>query len=140
MKRITCVILLVLAMTLCAFALLAIVAAWLVLDPESPLDQESAIDTTQEWARLADFPPSTRNVQIDTKGSMFSREFIIEFEASPEDIAQWLRDSPGPSAATPERLDDGSLRYPIDAGGGAQFAEVIHWPSVGKVRIRAYWS
>ena len=23
---------------------------------------------------------------------------------------------------------------------GAQFAEVIHWPSLGKVRIRAYWS
>lgn len=140
MKRKTCVILLVLALAFCAFTILAIIAAWMVFDPVSPLNQTSAIATTQEWARTADFPPGTRNLRVGTEGSMFTREFIVEFEAPAEEIAQWIRDSPGPSAATPDQQDDGSLRYPIDPGGGAQFAEIFVWPELGRVRIRAYWS
>ena len=40
---------------------------------------QSAIQAANTWARLAPLPPSARNVRVDTKGSMFTREFVITF-------------------------------------------------------------
>lgn len=105
----------------------------------SRANRQAAINAATEWARLAPLPSSAANVQVDAKGTMFSREFIITFDASPAVIQQWLAASPGPSSATPSTT--GAITtYAIRPGGGAQFAEVKVDASANRVVIRTYWS
>jgi len=101
--------------------------------------RQSAIATAITWARLAPLPPSARNVEVQIKGSMFAREFVITFDAAPAAVQQWLAASPGPSSATPARAGPLTI-YAITPGGGAQFAEVKVEASAGKVIIHTYWS
>jgi hypothetical protein len=61
-----------------------------------------ALATASTWARLAPLPASARNLHVDVKGSMFTREFVVTFTAPPHDVRQWLKGSPGPSSATQE--------------------------------------
>ncbi len=70
---------------------------------------------------------------------MFTREFVISFEAPREDIEAWLASSKGTRDATVE-VEHGSRVYQIQPGGGAQFAEVRVDESGMKVTIRVYWS
>ena len=121
-------------------AILAIGAGWLVVSPNSPVNRSSAIRSTQEWARLADFPATVTDFKIASGGSMFTREFQISFRDSPTNIRIWLTASPGPAAATPTTDASGWLIYNYPAGGGAVFSEVRVSPSGEEVRIRAYWS
>ena len=79
------------------------------------------METTRAWAGLADFPGSAKNVRVTTQGSMFTREFYVEFDAPLADIDAWIMASPGPATATVSRI--GTRRhYVITPGGGAQFA------------------
>ena len=123
-----------------AFIALSAIVVWLDFGPGSLISRESAIAATREWARLSPLPQSAVNLNIAIKGSMFTREFIIEFEAPSAAVREWLMSSPGTAQAPSFLQDDGSLRYEIAPGGGAQFAEVIVSKDGTNVRIRAYWS
>lgn len=102
-------------------------------------NRQSAIDAAATWARLAPLPPSAQSVDVDIRGSAFTREFVITFTATPADIQQWIAASPGPSSASLSTV--GSVTtYAITPGGGAQFAEVKVDSSVNQVLIRTYWS
>jgi len=113
---------------------------WLVLDPNSPLNKTSAIECVCEWARLNPLPVPNSAVHVETKGSMFTREFIVTFHGDKKSILQWLNASPGTQNAY---RDIHSLKYErmsISPGGGAQFAEITISEEGTKVVIRAYWS
>src|SRR5262245_55285964 len=105
----------------------------------SRANRQSAINAVTVWARLAPLPSSATNVQVDAKGSMFSHEFIITFDASPAVIQQWLAASPGPTSAT-QRTVGAITTYAITPGSGAQFAEVKVDASANRVVIRTYAS
>jgi len=113
---------------------------WLVVSPNSPTNRFSAIRSTQEWARLADFPSTMTDFHIETGGSMFTREFQMSFRDSPTNIRIWLASSPGPASTSPTTDSSGWLIYNYPAGGGAEFSEVRVSPAGDEVRIRAYWS
>jgi hypothetical protein len=100
-----------------------------------------AIALTRDWARLAPFPPSATHLQVDVKGTMFTRTFVITFDAPQADIDDWLARSPGIQDAERSRVDDDAKadRYVITPHE-AQYAEVIVNPLTHHVRIRAYWS
>ena len=99
----------------------------------------SAIEATKEWAQLSDFPSSATNLSVKTQGSMFTREFTVEFNAPIADVEKWLNESPGTKGVTP--AIDGKIRiYDIEPGGGAQHAELELDESTGRVRINTYWS
>ena len=102
-------------------------------------ERQSALSCIQEWGRLAPFPPTAHSVQIETAGSMFTREFRASFSADPDEIERWLSDSPGIQDATAEK-DGGTTVYRIRPGGGAAFAEAIVDLEGGTVRIHVYWS
>jgi hypothetical protein len=122
---------------LLAVAFIAFVAAggiWL-----AHTNRRSAINTATTWARLAPLPASAQNVQVDVKGSIFTREFVISFEAPPAVIRLWLTASPGPSSATPTTVGP-ITTYAIKPGGGAQFAEVKVDSSANRVVIHTSWS
>lgn len=113
---------------------------WLIMDPNSPLNKASAIACVCEWARLNPLPVPNSAVHVETKGSMFTREFIVTFHGSKNDILQWLNASPGTQNAY---RDAHALKYErmdISPGGGAQFAEITISEDGTKVVIRAYWS
>lgn len=102
-------------------------------------ERRSALDTAMTWAGLAPLPDSARNVQVDAKGSMFSREVVIRFDAPAAAIQRWIAESPGPSSAVQSTA--GSITtYAIKPRGGAQFAEVTVDGSINRVVIRVYWS
>ncbi|MBW8017894.1 MAG: hypothetical protein FVQ82_17120 [Planctomycetes bacterium] len=122
------------------FFVLLIAGVWLFFCPTSPVNRRSAIRTAREWARLAAFPESDGRIDVEIGGSAFSREFIIEFTGSADDIADWIKASPGTKDVIPVTNADGSVLYKIQPSGGAQFAEVILYDNGKSVRIRTFWS
>ena len=100
----------------------------------------SAIETTLEWARLAPLPVSMVKVHVDVTGSMGTREFRLTFRAQPDIVAEWLKSSDGILDAEVSKHANMLTKYAIQPGGGAQFAQVIVYPKIGQVEIRAYWS
>ena len=99
----------------------------------------SALEATKEWARLNDFPTTAANLTVESEGSMFGREFTVEFDAPLADIETWLNESPGTKSVTPSV--NGKIRkYAIEPGGGAQHAELELDENSGHVRINTYWS
>ena len=103
------------------------------------VNRQSAISVATAWGRLAPLPPSAQNVNVDVKGSMFTREFVITFDAAPSVIQQWIAASPGPSTA-PQSTAGAVTTYTIDPGGGAQFAEVTVDANTNRVVIHTFWS
>lgn len=100
--------------------------------------RQSALATTREWARLNPFPTSAKNIKVDTRGGMFTREFYVEFDAPPADVEAWILASPGPATA---KVSGGNVRdYVIKPGGGAQFAELFFYTLTGHVVVHVYWS
>jgi len=90
----------------------------------------SAIDTAQTWARLAPFPATARDLHV---------QFKITFVAPKQDVASWIKMSPGPASAK-QSADGSETVYEIAPGGGATSAEVRVDPSTGRVSIDTSWS
>lgn len=123
----------------CSVAMLGGVGAWLIMDPNSPISKPSAIACVCEWARLAPLPAPNSAVHVESKGSMFSREFIVTFTAKSKDISAWLHASPGTREYF-ESKTPSEWHRELTPGGGAQFAEITVSENGTKVVIRAYWS
>jgi hypothetical protein len=104
------------------------------------LMDRQAIETSRQWARLDPFPASATQIEVDTKGGMFTREFIVTFTSPLADINAWLAVSPGTAGAMPDMALNGVRVYQITPGGGAQFAEVKVDDKAEKVTIHTYWS
>lgn len=125
---------------LCVIAVLVAGGIWLGFNPNSPLNKGSAIACVCEWARLNPLPVPNSAVHVETKGGMFTREFVVTFHGDKKSILQWLNASPGTQNAY---RDIHSLKYErmsISPGGGAQFAEITISEDGTKVVIHAYWS
>jgi hypothetical protein len=116
------------------------VVGWMLVSSESPLNRASAIKVTREWARLAPLPPSATKPEIEVRGGMFTREFVISFSAPSDEVQAWLQSSPGIRDAKITQESDGGVTYTIAPGGGAQFAELRLSADRRGVTIRAYWS
>jgi hypothetical protein len=104
------------------------------------IEARQRLDITREWARLAPYPESARNLKATTTGNMFTRGFRVSFAADAAVIERWLQDSPGPRESTPERPEAGKRHFFIKPGGGAQWAEVTVDDILNLVQIRVYWS
>lgn len=104
------------------------------------LDQQSAIECTLEWGRLAPFPTSAEQFSITTEGNMFTRGFHASFTARPAEIEQWLQQSPGTREVSPTIPATGIRHFQIAPGGGAQRAEVTVDGTTNRVSIYVSWS
>jgi len=123
-----------------AAGLIVVIALAFLVFPAGRTDQASAIATAREWGRLAEIPATASILKVETKGSAFTREFVVTFRDTPANIRTWIASSPGPSSA--ERMIDASgwTTYEYKAGGGALFAIVTVSPAGDEVRIRTFWS
>ncbi len=79
---------------------------------------------------------------------MFTRSFILEFDATPPELDDWLSKSPGLSGVTyqtilTETVRNQSFVQSINPGGNACFAQVTFMKALnGRIRviIYTYWS
>jgi hypothetical protein len=113
--------------------------AFLILNNSNNRNQESAIQTSRDWAGLNEFPENSEIIETKAEGSAFTREFKITYTAPPEEIRRWLIESPGTSEVQPEIQGNFEI-YHIKPRNGAQFAEVLYNRDTNEVIIRAYWS
>ena len=100
-----------------------------------------AIETSLTWTRMSPLPESAKNIDVLVEGSMFTREFEVEFEASEEEIKAWLADSPGTAVSYLPRYASAkeTISYKIDESE-ALFAQVtVDWETLTVV-IHTYWS
>ena len=127
---------------LCASSvILLLLGGWFVFSAASPLNRDSAIRATLNWARLAPFPVPASELRVKASGSMFTRQFRISFVADPQRIQEWLEASPGTRGLEPlsERDSAGWFIYSIDPAHGI-IAEVHLSPDKRKVIVIAIWS
>ena len=46
-----------------------------------------------EFGHLAELPDNSKNITVDTQGSMFSRTFWLTYEATQQEIDNWIKKS-----------------------------------------------
>ena len=58
-----------------------------------PWQEKEAITTTLNWGGLAKLPNEMEDFSIRKSGSLFTRSFKIEFDASQKEIENWISNS-----------------------------------------------
>ncbi|MEH6538078.1 MAG: hypothetical protein V7719_16880 [Psychroserpens sp.] len=104
-----------------------------------PWEKEEVIQVTLEWGGLDELPAEIKNLEIDKKGSLFTRQFIIEFELDDSSkIDEWIKNSKRLKNNIPKIKGNTKVYeiYPgeIDSMGGK--VEITE----GKVLIDMSWS
>ncbi|MEE1899102.1 hypothetical protein GN157_17355 [Flavobacterium rakeshii] len=56
-----------------------------------PWQKDNAIKTTLEWSGLTELPIENKNINITKRGSMFTRQYILEFTANTKEIKNWIK-------------------------------------------------
>ena len=125
---------------LLAFSIVGYAGCWYVFDAESRLNRESSFAAVYEWVRIDPIPSSATNISISTRGTAFTREFTLQFDAPKDKVLTWLKESPGPSETVPTTKPNGAKHYEIKPGSRATKAEIFVSPNGEHVRIHTYWS
>lgn len=58
-----------------------------------PWRKEEVIKTTLSWGGLYKLPENIENLEIEQRGSAFSRQFIIKFSSDQKEIQKWILNS-----------------------------------------------
>ncbi len=138
MKRRTCLLFAVIAL-----CVLGAVLGALFYSLNRQANVDSAIKAAREWGRLAPFPESASDLDVVTKGSMFTRAFRVTFQAPSDDVEQWKENSPGLRECAAEMIDASTKKCVIDPGEGAAYAEVVITmlgDEMSLVQVYVYWS
>lgn len=102
-----------------------------------PWDKNESKKSVQVWGGLAEFPVNAENFEYEQRGSMFTRQFIIEFDAPKTEIDDWILKSKGLHQKTPV-IDGNSKIYEVrgyeNSIGGKVEIKNRH------VRINMSWS
>ncbi|WPO77704.1 hypothetical protein [Flavobacterium sp. KACC 22761] len=67
-----------------------------------PWQKEEAIEAALSWGQLEKLPDDAEFIHIEKRGSMFTRQFIIEFTSSESQIKKWMLKSKGFKKSTLE--------------------------------------
>ena len=60
-----------------------------------PWQREDAIKCALSWGELEKLADNAEIISMEKRGSIFTRQFIIEFESSESEIKQWMHQSKG---------------------------------------------
>ncbi len=77
----------------------------------------SNLKTTLKLGRLAAIPDSATDLRIDGTSNLFSSTYYIRFQASAEDIDEFVRHSPGLNGVLPTRFDANHQHLPFPKKG-----------------------
>lgn len=103
-----------------------------------PWQRQEVISITREWGGLAEFPKDASQFEFEKRGSVFSRQFIIEFEASDSEIEKWIENSKRLKDISPiERAN--KKTYEVYPGEKKSFGGKVEIEG-NKVLINMSWS
>mgnify|MGYP003576930486 CR=1 FL=1 len=60
-----------------------------------PWQKEDAIKSALSWGHLEKLPENAEIISMEKRGSIFTRQFIIEFTSSESEIKKWMMRSKG---------------------------------------------
>lgn len=103
-------------------------------------NQKSAWNATFEWTGISALPTWAYNKKLEVQGSMFTRTFVVTFNGTPEQIAEWLKTEPALQGVNPEKVDEKTDKYILKPQGGSSYDEVKVDRLNNKITIRASWS
>ncbi|WP_299626733.1 hypothetical protein [uncultured Tenacibaculum sp.] len=104
-----------------------------------PWEKKEAIKFTLEMGGLNELPKEIHDLKIDKKGSMFTRQFILEFECENlKQIENWMRKSKRLKNNTPTIENNRKIFkiYPGENGSNGGKVEI----QGKKVKIDMSWS
>lgn len=103
-------------------------------------NNQSAWNTAFTWSGIKSLPSWSINRNIEIRGTTFSREFIITFNGTKEQIEEWVKTETVLKDIKTEDLGNLTYRYVLKPQNGAQWAEIKIDLIQNKVTIRTYWS
>jgi hypothetical protein len=103
-----------------------------------PWQKAEAIKTTLNWGGLAELPKELENLSVEKSGSMFTRTFIIEFNANQREIENWILNSKRLKANKP-KIEGENETYEIYPGENESLGGKVNIEK-GKVTIKMSWS
>lgn len=104
-----------------------------------PWEKEEVIQTTLEWGGLAGLPSEIENLNIEKKGSLFTRQFIIEFEINDSnELNEWIKQSKRLKNNLP-KIKDNKKVYEIYPGENNAMGGKVEIEDT-QVRIDMSWS
>ena len=103
-----------------------------------PWEKNEIIKTTLNWGGLNKLPENSEIIKIEKNGSMFTRQFIIEFESSNSEINSWIKNCKNLKNITP-KIENNTKVYEIHPGeDGANGGKVEINKNI--VKINMSWS
>lgn len=103
-------------------------------------NERSAVKAVEEWAGVAPISSCDASPSVEAAGSMFTREFFIEFTCDTVVLKEWVANSPGLTEANMTKKENQKHIYLVKPAGGAVSALVeIDWSS-NTVNLHTAWS
>ncbi len=102
------------------------------------VEMQEDITTTLSWSQMDPLPDSATNIHVRSHGSRMTQEYYVIFDATPEDIENWIANSLGTQGITPVQ-DDTLMTYKLNPPE-AQFAAIVINKNTHEVIIHVYWS
>ena len=81
-----------------------------------PWQKAKAISADLDWGGLANLPKQSRHISVNMKGSMFTREYIVQFDVDSIDVNDWINHSKRIKDVTPIIEKDGHIKYNVYPG------------------------
>lgn len=102
-----------------------------------PWEKKNAIETTLDWAGISQLPVNNEVISIEKRGTLFSRQFILKFEASDKKIEDWIEKETVFKNINPIQKNN-SKKYNIKGRNGSIGGKIIIHDN--KVLINMSWS
>lgn len=98
-------------------------------------------DIVLKWTGLTSYPAwEGSNLNVDVLGNSFTREFLVSFTGSKQQLEDWIKAQEVLRVQTPESNIQGIELYILSPQNGANGAEVIVNFNTLQVTISASWS
>jgi len=103
-----------------------------------PWQKKEIIETTLLWGGLNELPKNAKFINMEKRGSLFTRQFIIEFISKKDDITNWKNQSKRLKDRIPKIKSQTELFeiYPGENGAMGGKVEI----EGNKVTINISWS
>ena len=103
-----------------------------------PWEKNEIIKTTLDWGGLNKLPENSKIIEIEKRGSMFTRQFIIEFESSNSDINSWIEKNEKLKKITP-KIENQKKIYDIHPGENGALGGSVEIDN-NIVKVNMSWS
>lgn len=103
-----------------------------------PWQRQEAIKSAIEIGGLSELPNDIKSLQIEKRGNIFTRQFIIEFDSNELEIREWIEKSKRLKDIEPKRKGNKTIYAVYPGENGAYGGNVIIEDN--KVYIKMSWS